>query len=216
MGGSHPKVALWRLGVLALGGGIVAAGGDLPVGVTDWRIIPRESGRVNYYRVVDDPAGPYLHADYRPGYETAVMGFEIPGGRRREFHRLTWSWRADVLPRGGDECARGAEDSAAVVYVTWKRGLRWYTLKYVWSAVGAKGSVCDRRRNIFVAQDTVILETGGALGTWKTETIYLDAEFRARFGDANVPELQGLGVMTDGDQTRSASAADYAGFVLSR
>ena len=204
------------LGVLvALFASAAIAGGDLIADVRAWRIIPRESGPVNYYRVVDDPVVPYIHADYRPAYETAVLGFEIPDGEKRALHHLTWTWRADVLPRGGDECARGREDSAAVVYITWKRGLRWYSLKYVWSAVGKLGAICDRKRNIFVAQDTIILETGGPLGTWRTETIDLDKQFRAHFGSDDVPELNGLGLMTDGDQTRSESAADYGGFVLS-
>ena len=42
--------------------------------------------------------------------------------------------------------------------------------------------------------------------------------FRQHFtnGDprSEVPELQGIGLMSDGDQTGSISAADYAGFVL--
>jgi hypothetical protein len=203
------------VGLAGSGNRSAAAAGELGAEVSAWRIIPRESGHVNYYRVVGDPALPYIHADYQPGYETAVMGFEIPHGQARALHHLAWKWRADVLPRGGDECARGAEDSAAVVYVTWKRGLRWYSLKYVWSAVGAKGNVCDRKRNMFVAQDTVILETGGPVGVWRDVTIDLDAQFRAHFGGDDVPDLQGLGIMSDGDQTRSESAADYGGFVLS-
>ena len=44
------------------------------------------------------------------------------------------------------------------------------------------------------------------------------ALFRAHFEGNNpaaeVPELQGVGILTDGDQTRTVSAADYAGFVL--
>ncbi|MGO9836545.1 MAG: DUF3047 domain-containing protein [Polyangiaceae bacterium] len=201
--------------VLAFAGGTPAAGGDLYADVGAWRLIPRESGPVNYYRVVSDPVLPYIHADYQPGYKTAVMGFEVPQGQVRAFHHLTWKWRADVLPRGGDECARGQEDSAAVVYVTWKRGLRWYSLKYVWSAVGTKGNVCGKKRNPFVAQDTIILETGGPPGVWMTETIDLDAQFRAHFEDDEVPDLQGLGLMSDGDQTRSESSADYGAFVFS-
>jgi hypothetical protein len=47
-------------------------------------------------------------------------------------------WRALVLPRGGNECADERGDSAASVYVTWKRGLRWYSLKYAWSSVGPR------------------------------------------------------------------------------
>jgi len=32
--------------------------------------------------------------------------------------------------------------------------------------------------------------------------------------NADVPELLGVGIMTDGDQTRSVSAADYSDFSL--
>ena len=44
------------------------------------------------------------------------------------------------------------------MYVTWKRFLKYYAIKYVWSAVGTKGRVCDSKRNPFVSQDTVIVD----------------------------------------------------------
>ena len=50
------------------------------------------------------------------------------------------------------------------------------------------------------------------------DTLLIGGSGRCDFagGDpgADVPELQGIGVMSDGDQTGSISAADYAGFVL--
>jgi hypothetical protein len=114
----------------------------------------------------------------------------------------------------------GHGDSAAVVYLTWKHGLKYYTLKYVWSAVGTKGAVCDKKRNPFVAQDTIILESGGPLETWKNEQIDLKREFLSHFEPGNpnaeVPGFLGIGIMTDGDQTNSESAADYAEFVIHR
>jgi hypothetical protein len=197
--------------------GAAVAGGDLYANVASWQFVKRESGKVNYYTVVNDPALPYIHAKYEPPFETAVLGYAVPEDSRHAYHHLTWTWRAITLPRGGNECAHGVEDSAAVLYVTWRNGLRWYTIKYVWSAVGTKGAICDKRRNPFVAQDTVILESGDPLNAWRTESLDLDAEFRAHFGDADtkVPDMLGLGIMTDGDQTQSVSSADYAGFVLS-
>ena len=191
------------------------AASDLPIGPHAWRVLTRDSGPVDYYTVVEDPVLPHIHADYKPGWQTTVLAVEVPDSERRAFHHLTWNWRAMVLPRGGNECASGHEDSAAVVYVTSKRGLKHYTLKYVWSSVAGKGSVCDRKRNPFVAQDTIVLESGPPTGAWKTETIDLDADFRAHFGAEDMPDLHGLGIMSDGDQTQSESAADYAGFVLS-
>lgn len=191
---------------------------ELAADVTQWRLVARESGMTNYYVVVRDPAMPFVRARYVPPWETAVLGFSVPDELRSKVRRARWKWRAMTLPRGGDECAKGKGDSAAVVYLTWKRGLRWYTLKYVWSAVGAVGAVCDRKRNLFVAQDTVILESGGPLGRWTSEEIDLPAAFRGHFNrgrtDADVPDFEGLGIMTDGDQTQSESAADYAQFAL--
>ena len=186
--------------------------------VHDWRVLERESGQVNYYTVIDDPALPFIRAQYRPPYATAVLGYELDDATRQRARRVQWKWRAVTLPAGGDECEPGKGDSAAVVYVTWKRGLRYYTLKYVWSAVGKPGAVCDTKRNPFVAQDTVILRSGAAGGSWKSEDVDLQAEFRQHFADgdtnAEVPGFLGVGIMTDGDQTESPSAADYADFVI--
>jgi hypothetical protein len=211
------------LGIALLLAGIpTLAAAQLPL-VMDvhlFKFIPRESGKVNYYNVVEDAAhGAYIHANYLPQYETAVLGYEPQADADKEGARtLKWSWRAVTLPNGGNECAAGKTDSAAVVYVFWKRGLRYYSIKYVWSAVGPKGAICDRRRNPFVAQDTVILETGGPLNTWLTETIDIRAEFRKHFEDGNpdadVPALKGVGIMTDGDQTQSPGSADYGPFTL--
>jgi hypothetical protein len=84
--------------------------------------------------------------------------------------------------------------------------------------VGPKGATCDAKRNLFRAQDTIIVESGSPLGEWRAVEIDPDSEFRKHFshGDprADVPDLIGLGLMSDGDQTRSVSEADYADFVL--
>jgi len=187
-----------------------------------WQIVKRESGPVNYYAVTSDtdPQHPFLRATYRPGLKTAVLGFQLAEADRRRVTKVRWSWRAITLPNGGDECVSGRGDSAAVVYLTWKRMFRYYTLKYVWSAVGQQGRTCDTKRNPFVAQDTVILESGGPLGVWKAEELDLGAEFRRHFEGGNpnaeLPDFVGIGLMTDGDQTNSASAADYGPFTLVR
>jgi hypothetical protein len=191
---------------------------DLHVDLHAFRVIKSDSGPINYYNLVDQQPLPYIHAAYRPPYETMVLGYAIPENLRGSVASLRWKWRAVALPRGGNECADGEGDSAAVVYVTWKRTLRWYSLKYVWSSVGPKGATCDRKRNLFRAQDTVIVESGSPLGEWRTVAITPDIEFQNHFegGDrrASVPDLVGVGIMSDGDQTKSVSEADYADFVV--
>lgn len=196
-----------------------AAAHDMVVDPGQWRTIERDSGPDMYYTVVrGDPSGPYLRAHYKPPMQTTVLGWQLPDDARGGARTLRWRWRAETFPVGGNECDGGKGDSAAVVYATWKRGLRWYTIKYVWSSVGPKGSTCDRKRNPFMAQDTVIVESGGATDQWKPVEIDLKSEFRRHFEDgkmdAEVPDFVGIGVMSDGDQTHSDSAADYAGFVV--
>lgn len=97
--------------------------------------------------------------------------------------------------------------------------LKWYSLKYVWSASRPAGTVCDRRRNPFVNQDTIVLRSGGPLGVWQRQSIDLATEFRKYFeggdADADVPSPVGIAVMTDGDQTKTESTGDYADFVFS-
>jgi hypothetical protein len=185
-----------------------------------WRLVESESGPVNYYRVTTEGESTFLRSMYVTPLKTAVMGWQVPEAERSKARRVSWSWRARVLPKGGDECKNGMGDSAAVVYMTWKRTLRYYTLKYVWSAVSAKGSVCGRKRNPFVAQDTVVLETGAPLNVWKQVDLDLRAEFRRHFADgdekADVPDFVGIGLMSDGDQTKSESSADFGTFRLFR
>ena len=193
---------------------------EVLVAAKEWQVVKRESGPVSYYSVATEDGAPFIRARYTPGLKTVVLGYQIADGDRRRIKKVKWKWRAQTLPNGGDECVDGRGDSAAVVYLTWKRGLRYYTLKYVWSAVGQVGRTCDSKRNPFVAQDTVILRSGAPLDTWSSEEIDLASAFRRHFGgnnaNADVPNFVGIGLMTDGDQTRSASAADYGAFTLVR
>jgi hypothetical protein len=204
--------------VAARGDSAAQANAEHKVDLKEFRVIKRESGPVNYYTLHEEGPRPFIRGTYRPPDETTVLGYEIPEALRRSVATVRWSWRALVLPQGGDECTSGKTDSAAVVYITWKRALKWYTVKYVWSAVGHKGAICDKSRGLFSSQDTVIVESGPPLDEWRTVTISPDVEFRNHFEGGNphasVPKLVGIGIMVDGDQTKSASEADFADFTL--
>jgi hypothetical protein len=196
----------------------LAEGQETTVLPREFRVVPSESGPTSYYEVVSNGPEPFIHAAYEPPLATVVLGYSLPEAKRRAVSSIAWKWRALTLPEGGNECRDGKGDSAAVVYVTWRQTLRWYTVKYVWSAVGPRGKTCDRKSNPFRAQDTVVVDSGGPVGEWRTVRIDPDKEFRRHFagGDesASVPDLLGVAIMTDGDQTRSSSAADYAGFTI--
>lgn len=198
---------------------LAAQPGTIAVEPKDFHVVERESGPINYYRTLTKGQTSFVRGEYRPGLATVVLGFQIPSSDAAKVRSLTWRWRAVTLPRGGDGCTSGKRDSAATVYLTWKRALRWYTIKYVWTTVGTKGATCDKKRNPLVAQDTVVMEVGEPL-EWRSESVDLPGEFRRHFagGDANadIPDFKGIAIMTDGDDTKSESAGDYADFVFSR
>src|SRR5215470_13568402 len=85
---------------------------EIKLDVHEFKIIERESGDVNYYKVVDDPAMAYIHSAYMPGTETAVLGHDVPAETARAAQKLRWSWRAMTLPKDGNECLGGHGDSA--------------------------------------------------------------------------------------------------------
>ena len=184
--------------------------------VHDFQIVKRNSGPVNYYEVREDPQGAFIHGVYRPPLETVTLGIEAPDDLKTSAKRLRWRWRALTLPVHGDECKDEPKDSAAAIYVSFRRGFKWYALKYIWSSEATVGVTCNQKRNLFVAQDSIVLRSGGPLNQWVTEEIDLAVEFRRHFagGDpaADVPRFMGIGLLTDGDQTMSESAADYTGF----
>jgi hypothetical protein len=171
-----------------------------------------------YYRVVDTPDGAVLQGSYRPGMQSVTMGLAVPDHLKHRVRRLRWAWRARAFPDGGDECRSGRGDSAASVWLAFKRGLKWYMLKYVWSTASPLGAVCDRKRTLLLDRDTIVLERGGAPGTVRPEVVDVRRAFVDHFahGDerAAIPDLVGIGVMTDGDQTGSESGADWLRFEL--
>jgi Protein of unknown function (DUF3047) len=209
------------LAVLSMAGDGAAAPSEPSVTRLDVRAFRSvegpSSGPEVYYQVVEEGDTTMLRGSYRPGMDSVVMGVEIPESLRGRVRRIRWRWRAREFPVGGDEC-RGPGDSAASVNVAFKRGLRWYVLKYVWSPLSPLGAVCDRKRTLLLVRDTIVLESGGKPGTWLKEVVDVRQAFIDHFakGDpsADVPDLVGIGVMSDGDQTRSFSGADWADFEI--
>ena len=216
--------------MLALSPPLKAADGaswvrSFPLDVHEFRVLgqdydPENPGRQDktYYRTIDDAGQSFIHGVYVPSTDSVTLFHEVPAQVRQGVRVMRWRWRALALPRNGNECVAGLGDSAAAVYVTWKRGLRWYSLKLAWSAEAPAGATCNVTRNPFVASDSMILRSGPPTGIWQEEEIEPDTLFRLHFegGDPNaeVPELQGIGILTDGDQNHTVSAADYAGFVF--
>lgn len=215
--GTPQTVALVVLAVCALASAPAAAR-SFPLGVDKFEVFERDSGPQSYYWIIEEPGESFIRAIYKPQLQTVTLFADVGDGLRTGVDKIRFRWRAWVMPIAGNECVPGRGDGVANVYIAWKRGLRWYSVKLVWSTDAPVGATCNKTRNLLTASESVILRSGPRLGEWIEEEIDPSALFRAHFADGNpdaeVPELQGIGIMTDGDQTQSTSAADYAGFFL--
>jgi len=128
---------------------------------------------------------------------------------------LHWKWRALVLPEGGDEGGKGKNDSAAGVYVYLQKGPLRRILKYCWSSSHTgKEWITAPNPSWFWKTRMKVLRTGPPLGQWVEETVDLAKDFKEAFGDDAIDRAEGIGVLSDGDQTKSLSSADYDDFVL--
>ncbi len=191
-------------------------GTEVKLDVHNFEVVERDSGPVSYYKFVREDGTVMVRAKYRPPLESVTLGMQIPDELRGRVRRLRWRWRVLAFPAGADECVGGKSDSAAGVFIIFKRGLKHYIIKYAWTTEGPLGAVCNKRRSIFLVRDTVILESNGPVDRWLTEQIDPKMEFVRHFGGTldEAPDLLGIGLMTDGDQTRSRSEADYADFTV--
>jgi len=178
--------------------------------------VEQDSGPISYYKVITEDGTQMIRSVYRPGLETVVLGAVVPEEARKRVAQVSWRWRVHSLPRDSNDCGPGYADSGAAVFLTFKAGLKYMILKYVWATTGTVGSFCQSKRGWFLDRNTILLEVGGPLDEWKTEQVDARAEFAKAFGVKleDVPDLVGIGLMTDGDQSGSVVQSDYADFLV--
>lgn len=125
-----------------------------------------------------------------------------------QFPLLSWKWRIHKLPAAGNETQMKKNDSGAGVYVFFKGKFKLNNIiKYVWSSTLAAGtetcSPYNKRTRI------IVLKSGAEkAGKWIRETVNIQDDYRRLFGH-NPPEIEGIGILSDADNTGSEAMADY-------
>ncbi len=197
-------------------GGAPAESHTLVIPVSSFKVLEQDSGPVNYYTVLSEGGKSVLHASYKPPLETVVMAAVVPEEARQKASQVSWRWRVHSLPKDSNDCGPGFSDSGAAVFLTFKSGMKYKILKYVWSTTGTAGSFCQSKRGWFLDRDTILLRVGGPLDTWQSESVDPRAAFAKHFETKleEVPDFVGVAVMTDGDQSNSVVESDYADFVV--
>ena len=144
---------------------------------------------------------------------------------------LSWKWRAHRLPAGGNERIGKTNDSAAGIYVLFKRKhiplASWAyqpvdIIKYVWSTNVPRNEIIRKSsrakmgvtyyRGVFV-----VLQSGSTnLGKWMTEERNIREDYRRFYGSYPRYNPLAIAVLTDSNDTGSSAAADYDDFTIKR
>lgn len=180
--------------------------GGLPKAWT-WKKEDRDKNKP--YEIVEESEGSrYLAADDRG--ESVILGKQIEWSLE-DYPYLEFRWRARSLPVGGDERYGDTNDSAAGLYVTYRKkmGMVPISAKFVWSTTLPVGTAT--RRSGVGRPFNVVVDSGEKhLDEWRTHVVDLVEVYEKTFGGKPPKNAVGIGVLTDANSVGGLAAADYA------
>ncbi|MFO7847145.1 MAG: DUF3047 domain-containing protein [Balneolaceae bacterium] len=130
---------------------------------------------------------------------------------------LKWQWRIHDIPEGGDEDSSSMNDVAASVYVVFDTSRILFqqvpvSIRYTWSSKHPEGSVFSKLRG---RQQIVVVGTGeNKKGEWQTFERNLVEDYKKLFGKTPPKTPIALLILSDSDDSRSFTKADYNNFEL--
>lgn len=131
---------------------------------------------------------------------------------------LNWRWRVHVLPPDGNESLKPLCDSAASIYVVIRARKTMgvptpESIKYSWSSTLKVGTVTKSPYSVWPSRcDIIVLQSGDASkNRWITEKRNVLADYKKFYKKTNPKSvlIDGVAIMSDSDNTKSQSWADY-------
>lgn len=206
-----------------------------PAPPVPWHVagLPMQSKPYTRFSMVELDGKRVLRLDADRSYGNLVH--PLPPGEPGRF--LSWRWRVDVPNERANLRLSGGDDSAAEVCVMFDLPMQAVpfidrqvvrlgrahstellptaTVCYVWDAHFPVGTVLD---NAFTRRIRMIVLRGAGtpLMAWRSERRDVRADFLRLFGDeaSEVPDIVGVGVSADADNTQSRSLAYIADLAL--
>lgn len=176
----------------------MAAGAGRTVVIEDWTtdslsqrgIPPGWRGeafgrRAEYDFTIEECAGMrVLHLESRNDHSTIAR--DITGKiNLKQTPILEWTWKATILPRGGDLRRQATTDMAAQLYVVWPRFpalLRSRIIGYVWDKTTPRSTIVKSQKTGTVT--FVVMRSGSKdLGKWLTERRNVAEDYAKIFGE---------------------------------
>ena len=134
----------------------------------------------------------------------------------KKYPILSWKWRVLKLPDGADERYKERADSAAAIYVIFKkRFARRKFLKYVWSSSLPVGTSTESPYGSIVSKTKIIVleNRNSPLDKWISEEVNVYEDYKRTFG-GEPRKVEAIGIMSDSDNTKSQATAHYTDIMI--
>lgn len=133
----------------------------------------------------------------------------------QKYRYLSWRWRIRALPQGADERREKSADSAAGLYLFYRKklGLVPVMIKFVWSNRLPAGAAF-RRSGIGMPWTIVAGSGASSLNEWHTFVYDAREAYRETFGGNPGGSPLGIGILSDANNTGGRAFADYDDIVV--
>lgn len=122
---------------------------------------------------------------------------------------LSWKWRVEKIPKGGDENVADKNDVGASIYVVFSINFLKMpkSIRYTWSSTLPVGTILSK---YFNRQKIVVLASGKKNeGKWITFQRNIVQDYKNLFGGEPPKRPLAILILSDGNNTHSESIADY-------
>jgi hypothetical protein len=178
-----------------------------------WKSRGFNRGETAPYWIEEENGNRFLRAEDRG---ENVMLYKEVRWSARDYPYLSFRWRVRAVPAGADERFEEKADSAAGLYLSYRRklGIVPESVKFVWSGSLAAGSAF-RRPGIGMPW-TVVAGSGEPDHAWRTFVFRTEDVYRKTFGKDPGDRPLGIGLLSDANSTLSLAAADYDDIIVYR
>jgi hypothetical protein len=175
-----------------------------------WRTRADMAEAARIYQVVREEDGNHFLRAYsmRQGVQVGLPHAFKP----TQYPYLSWRWRVTAFPDGSNERIKSRNDSAAGVYVVFDSRMLPRVIKYVWSNSLPVGTN-DKSPHYWWGKFIVLRSGAPEDGKWYWERVNIYEDYKRLFG-REPGKVEGIGILTDSDNTETQAGADYDDFML--
>ena len=177
-----------------------------------------EEAELFHYSIEKEWGNQFLHYAH-----TDARHLNLPLAKRVDLNIyenpiLSWKWRVNKIPEGGNEDSKNMNDAAASIYVVFDMGRVALvkrvpkSIRYTWSSTLDEGTELSK---FFGNQKIVVMQSGEEnLGKWITEERNIVVDYKRLFGDDPPKKPLAILIMSDADDSNSLAIADYDDLML--